>query len=143
MKILDACRFSAVSEFNVSTCSPGLQRVLRRAIRCVPKHLDFAVTCGHRNQLDQDEAYKRKTSTKRWPNSKHNTMPSKAADIRPAAPFNPEDWNDRIRFARILGFIEAVSVEEGVPIRLGCDWNGNGRSLDESFIDLPHIEEAA
>lgn len=141
MKILDACRFSAVSEFNVSTCSPGLQRVLRRAIRCVPKHLDFAVTCGHRNQLDQDEAYKKGASKKRWPNSKHNSLPSKAADIRPAAPFNPKDWADQVRFARILGFLEAASIEEGVPIRLGADFNQNGITIDESFVDLPHVEE--
>lgn len=141
MKILDHCRFSSVSEYNVSSCTPGLQRVLRKAIRVVPKYLDFAVTCGHRNQLDQEDAFKRGASEKHWPNSKHNTLPSQAADIRPAGLFSPADWNDLIRFGRILGIIEAVALEEGVRLRFGCDWNGNGRSNDETFRDIPHIEE--
>jgi peptidoglycan L-alanyl-D-glutamate endopeptidase CwlK len=143
VKILDHCRFSSVSEYNVGSCTAGLQRVLRKAIRVVPKHLDFAVTCGHRNQLDQEDAFKRGASTKHWPDSKHNTSPSQAADIRPAGLFSPADWNDLVRFGRILGFIEAVAHEESVKLRLGCDWNGNGQTIDENFKDIPHIEEAA
>jgi peptidoglycan L-alanyl-D-glutamate endopeptidase CwlK len=143
VKILDHCRFSSVSEYNVGSCTPGLQLVLRKAIRVVPKHLDFAVTCGHRNQLDQEDAFKRGASTKHWPDSKHNTSPSQAADIRPAGLFSPADWNDLVRFGRILGFIEAVAHEESVKLRFGCDWNGNGQTIDENFKDIPHIEEAA
>lgn len=142
MKYLDVCRLGTISEYNLSGCSPNLQRLIRDAIRRVPKWLDFAVTCGHRNQADQDEAYRKGTSKKRWPDSKHNSLPSRAVDIRPASPFNAEDWNDRLRFARLLGFIESVAIDLGIPIRLGMDWNGDGRSLDETFIDLPHIEEA-
>ena len=143
MRILDVCRFSVISEYNVSTCSPGLQRVLRKAIRCAPRYLDFAVICGHRNKLDQEEAFKTGKSQKRWPNSKHNTDPSKAADIRPASPFSQADWKDVVRFGRIMGFIEAVAIEEGVPLRLGLDWNGDGRTIDEKFQDLGHLEDAA
>lgn len=141
MRILDVCRFSTLSEYHVSTCSPGLQKVLRKAIRCAPSWLDFAVVCGHRNQLDQEEAFRKGRSQKHWPNGKHNSLPSKAADIRPASPFSQEDWKDVARFARIMGFIEAVALEEWVPVRLGLDWSRDGRSIDEHFLDLGHIEE--
>jgi peptidoglycan L-alanyl-D-glutamate endopeptidase CwlK len=142
VKFLDECRFSAVSEYHVATCSPRLQLVLRRAIRCAPRYLDFAVICGHRNQLDQEEAYKKGASKVRWPNSKHNTFPSSAADIRPA-PFVQADWKDTVRFGRVIGFIEAVSCEVGVPLRVGLDWDMDGKTIDEAFQDLGHLEEAA
>lgn len=143
-RYLDVCRFGTISNYNLSTCSANLQRLMDEAIRRAPKWLDFAITCGHRNEADQNAAFNAKPqrSKKRWPDSKHNTLPSKAVDIRPASPFNPEDWNDRLRFARLIGFIECVAVDLGIPIRVGLDFSGDGRSLDESFLDLPHIEEA-
>lgn len=143
MRYLDVCRFGTISEYNLSSCSPPLQHLLREAIRRAPKWLDFAVTCGHRNQVDQDKAFREKKSKKQWPDSKHNSLPSRAVDIRPASPFNSEDWNDKLRFARIIGFIECVAVELGIPIRVGLDFSGDGRSIDETFLDIPHIEEAA
>lgn len=140
---LDVCRFGVTSVYQLSTCTPALQRLLNEAIRRAPKWLDFAVTQGHRGEADQSAAFAKGTSKKRWPDSKHNTSPSRAVDIRPASPFNPEDWNDKLRFARIVGFIEGVAVDLGIPIRSGLDWNMDGRSLDETFLDLPHLEEAA
>jgi peptidoglycan L-alanyl-D-glutamate endopeptidase CwlK len=138
----DECRLSTISAYNLSTCTPGLQRLIGEAIRRAPRHLDFAVTCGHRDQADQDAAYRKGTSKKRWPESKHNRLPSRAVDVRPASPFSAEDWNDRIRFARLIGFIEGVALDLGIPIRLGLDFDGDGRTIDETFVDLPHIEEA-
>lgn len=141
-RYLDVCRLGTISEYNLSSCSPPIQRLIREAIRRAPKWLDFAVTCGWRNQADQDAAFASKRSKKRWPNSMHNMRPSKAVDVRPASPFSAEDWNDRLRFARLIGFIECVALDLDIPIRVGMDFSGDGRSLDETFIDLPHIEEA-
>lgn len=143
MRYLDVCRFGTISEYNLSSCTPNLQKLMREAIRRAPKWLDFAITCGHRNQLDQDRAYRDKTSKKQWPNSKHNSLPSRAVDIRPAAPFDARDWQDERRFARLIGFIECVAIDLGIPIRVGMDFSGDGRSIDEKFLDMPHIEEAA
>src|SRR5512142_193662 len=142
MKYLDVCRFGTISEYNLSSCSPTIQRLMRECIRRAPKWLDFAITCGHRNQVDQDRAYRDGTSKKQWPNSKHNSLPSRAVDVRPAAPFSAEDWNDKLRFARLIGFIECVAIDLGIPIRVGLDFSGDGRSIDEKFLDIPHIEEA-
>jgi peptidoglycan L-alanyl-D-glutamate endopeptidase CwlK len=137
----DACRLSTISAFNLSTCSPNLQKLIHEAIRRAPKWLDFAVTCGFRGQAEQDAAYRQGKSKKRFPDSMHNTVPSRAVDVRPASPFNAEDWNDRLRFARLIGFIEGVALDLDIPIRLGLDFSRDGRSLDETFVDLPHIEE--
>ncbi len=142
MKYLDVCRFGTISEYELSSCTPNIQRLMRECIRRVPKWLDFAITCGHRNQVDQEKAFKDGTSTKHWPDSKHNKLPSRAVDVRPASPFSSKDWKDTLRFARLIGFIECVAIDLGIPIRVGMDFSGDGRSIDETFVDLPHIEEA-
>ncbi len=137
---IDACRFGTISAYNVSTCTFSLQRLLQESIRRVPSWLDFAVICGHRNQADQDAAFKAGRSKKRWPDGEHNRSPSWAADVRPASPVTAADWGDRLRFARLMGYIEAVAVDLAIPVRLGLDWNRDGRSIDETFEDLGHIE---
>lgn len=141
-RYLDVCRLGTLSEHHLSSCTPPIQQLIREAIRRAPRWLDFAVMCGHRNQLDQSAAVAKGASKKRWPDSKHNCLPSRAVDVRPASPFTTKDWNDRLRFARLIGFIECVAIDLGIPIRVGMDFSGDGRSLDETFIDMPHIEEA-
>jgi peptidoglycan L-alanyl-D-glutamate endopeptidase CwlK len=141
-RYLDVCRFGTLSEYHRASLTPGLQRLALEAIRRTPRHLDWAITCGHRNQVDQDKAVRDGASKKPWPLSKHNSLPSRAFDVRPAGKFEPKDWNDRLRFSRIIGFIECVAFDIDVPVRLGIDFSGDGRSIDETFIDIPHIEEA-
>jgi hypothetical protein len=140
-RYLDVCRFGVVSLSRLDTCTPALQRLMKEAIRRAPKWLDFAIECGHRGEAEQNAAFARGTSKKRWPDGEHNSLPSRALDIRPAAPFSAEDWNDRVRFARIVGFIEGVAADLGIPIRVGLDWDRDGRSIDESFVDVGHIED--
>lgn len=124
--------FSKQSEQRLSTCDERLQRVLREAI----KHVDFTVMCGHRTQDEQDEAFRLGRSKARWPQSKHNGLPSLAVDIAPY----PVDWQDTARFARLAGYIERIAHEQGVRIRWGGDWDQDGWTSDEQFIDMPHIE---
>lgn len=125
-------KFSALSEQRLLTCHPFLQELLREAIKSV----DFTVLAGHRNKDDQEDAFRRKASTKQWPNSKHNKLPSVAVDIAPY----PVDWNDTARFARLFGYIERIAEEKDINIRWGADWNDNYRTNDEKLIDMPHIE---
>jgi len=105
------------------------------------KHVDFTVLCGHRNEEDQNEAFRLGNSTKQWPNSKHNQKPSTAVDVAPW--FGPQvkiDWDDLLAFARLAGFLEAIAASLKIKIRWGADWNDNGRSKDERFIDAGHFE---
>ena len=140
-RYLDVCRFGEASEAQLITCSPGIQLVMREAIRRAPRWLDFGIICGFRGEEAQNAAFASGNSKKRWPDGDHNIYPSKAVDIKPAKPWVPRDWNDTARFARIVGFIEGVALDVEVLIRVGLDWNGDGRSIDETFKDLGHIEE--
>ena len=124
--------FSDRSKARLETCDARLQDILEEAIKSV----DFTILCGHRTEEEQEEAYRLKRSTKRWPHSKHNTLPSVAVDIAPY----PVDWNDLARFARLVGYIERIAEQKNVRIRWGGDWDQDGRTADERFIDGPHIE---
>lgn len=124
--------FSGLSLAHLRTCDARLQSILNKVI----EHYDFTVLCGHRGQTEQDAAFAAGKSKVRWPNSKHNSLPSKAVDIAPY----PIDWKDTTRFARLMGHVERVANEQGIRIRLGLDFNGNGRSDDERFLDFPHVE---
>lgn len=125
-------KFSKLSEQRLATCDSRLQKLLRAAI----EHVDFTVLCGYRNEEEQEDAFRRGASTKHYPDSRHNTLPSSAVDIAPY----PVDWKDTARFARLVGYIERIAQEHGIRIRWGGDFDGDGYTVDEKFIDMPHIE---
>ena len=124
--------FSRISEARLLTAHPDLQELFKEVI----KELDFSVLYGHRDEDDQAEAFRTGASTKRWPDSKHNQVPSLAVDV---APF-PVDWNDLARFARLAGYVERVAWEKAIPIRWGGDWDQDGWTKDERLVDMPHFE---
>lgn len=125
-------KFSNKSLERLDTCDVRLQEIMKEAI----KYIDFTILEGHRGKAAQDEAYANKKSTLKWPNSLHNSYPSRAVDIAPY----PVDWNDTAAFARLAGYIQRIADEKGYKIRWGGDWNNNFRTRDERFIDMPHIE---
>jgi peptidoglycan L-alanyl-D-glutamate endopeptidase CwlK len=125
-------KFSEASLKKLNTVDPRLQFLLKEAILRV----DFSIVAGHRNEADQNEAYRAKKSTKMWPNSKHNKLPSMAVDIAPY----PIDWTDKAAFAYLQGYIRRIADELGIKIVWGGDWNGNWRTEDERLVDMPHIE---
>lgn len=134
--------FGERSEKNLSECVEPLQRVIRRALSYGV--MDFSVTEGHR---DTDEQYKlfldgKSTIDGKSRKGKHNFMPSKAADLMPYPPVlnGVNVWNDKQRFCVLAGVIYAAAAEEGVKIRWGGDWDGDGNNADSTFHDLPHIE---
>jgi peptidoglycan LD-endopeptidase CwlK len=129
-------QLSELSKKRLAECHPDLQRILNIAIQQV----DFTVMCGHRGKAEQDAAFASGNSTVRWPNSKHNQVPSLAVDIAPWLPEVKIDWKDTAAFARLVGYIERIADEQGVKIRWGGDWNDNFRTRDERLVDMPHIE---
>ena len=125
-------KFSDASKKRLATCHPDLQKVFNKVI----ENYDCTVTCGHRGKEEQDEAVRTGASKLAWPNSKHNSLPSKAIDV---VPF-PIDWTDTSRFYHFAGFVLAVAQSMGVKLRWGGDWNGDLKFRDEKFKDLPHFE---
>lgn len=128
--------FGKMSEVQLATIHPDLQRVLRKAIEIV----DFSVVEGHRGQREQDAAYAKGFSQVRWPNGRHNKLPSEAADVAPY----PIDWSNKQaaveRFVYLQGVIRACAHQIGIPIRQGLDWDGDLDFVEERFRDYPHVE---
>lgn len=68
--------------------------------------------------------------------SKHNRYPSEAIDVcidLDPGPGKHLSW-DRSHYAQ---FSQLAKVH---GLRWGGDWNGNGRTDDERFVDMPHLE---
>jgi|SRR5688572_1284174 len=125
------------SNARLDTCDPKIQRVIREADRQLSKRgiLDLTVLCGHRGEVEQNQAYRDGTSKKKWPESDHNQLPSPAVDVTAF----PVDWKDTIRQARLAGYIMAIGDVLDIELDWGDDWNNNGRSADETFHDMPHL----
>lgn len=130
--------FGNVSKNRLQFCHPKLQRLLTEAMARADRRrtLDFTIVCGHRGEAAQNAALAAGKSTKAWPDSKHNRLPSVAVDVAPY----PTVWGDAPAFARLAGYIQAVADDLDIEIRWGGDWNDNGRTDDERLVDLPHLE---
>lgn len=125
-------KFGKTSKKNLDTLCLPLQHILNMAIRTY----DFSILEGHRDKEKQDRYFKEGKSKLKFPDSKHNSLPSHAVDIAPY----PIDWNDRERFVYLAGIIKGIGHALGYNIRWGGDFNMNNDLKDQSFNDLPHFE---
>jgi hypothetical protein len=116
-----------------------LHPFLQELVDYILTRIDISLISGFRNKQEQDEAFDVGVTTLRWPDSKHNKLPSMAVDLQPY-PY-PKD-EGRLRAA--LGYIAGIAVEyaraRGKRIRWGGDWNENGDLTDQLFDDLFHLE---
>jgi len=124
--------YSANSLRQLGTCDPRIVDVFRE----VADYMDVTIICGYRNKDDQDEAFRTGKSEVSYPNSSHNTRPSKAVD---AAPY-PIDWKDRERATLFAGFVLGLAHARGVHLRWGGDWDSDWQVNDNKFDDLWHFE---
>lgn len=119
----------------LATCDERIQKVVNEAIKDTP--IDFTVTCGYRGEKEQNEAVAKGFSNVKYPKGKHNKKPSKAVDIVPY----PKMWDaSKEDFRMLADHILATGKRLGVKLKWGSDWNMNGRTDDERFIDSPHYE---
>lgn len=131
-------KFSNQSLERLYTCHTDLQLLFNTVI----EDFDCTIICGHRDAEAQNEAYRTGNSKLRYPQSKHNTVPSIAVDVAPY----PIDWNDLRRFCYFAGFVVATShwcYAEGSmkhKIRWGGDWDMDTQLKDNRFNDLVHFE---
>jgi peptidoglycan L-alanyl-D-glutamate endopeptidase CwlK len=92
---------------------------------------DFMITCGHRGKDEQNKAYYERKSKLKFPNSKHNQMPSKAIDFCPFVN-GKLVWDNKQLFKDIIKHVKETADRLDVKISCGGDW--------KSFKDYPHIE---
>jgi peptidoglycan L-alanyl-D-glutamate endopeptidase CwlK len=111
-------------------CDPKLQLICHELI----KELDVSILCGHRDKAEQDKAFMTGKSKLKWPDSKHNSTPSRAVDL---APWDDKikgiNWTNTLAFQDMCQRIERIAGELGIKIRLGRDF---------SFQDIDHLELA-
>jgi len=135
--------FGKTSTSRLNTCDHDIQRVMYRAIQIV----DFSVVFGHRGKADQNKAEADGYSTKRWPDSEHNSVPSNAIDVLPY----PSGWPQKddpldIKIAKwgqfyyMAGIIMQCAHDEGVELIWGNDWDGDGDFLETNFRDAAHFQ---
>lgn len=116
--------FSANSMAKLRECHPDIQKVLMEAIKVV----DFTVLEGYRSNEKQLLMHTQGTSKALPGQSPHNRSPSMAVDIAPW----PIDWEDKGRFYRLAGVIEACASKLGIELEWGGDFKG--------FFDGPHFQ---
>lgn len=152
-------KFSKRSLSNLGECHLKLQIIFNTII----KYFDCTILDGHRGEKEQNEAFHKGTSKLKFPKSKHNKLPSLAVDVTPYP--IPKKWGnidtdklmsiknkkeftkeihfqfkERARFYYLKGLEMGTAQMLKIPIRQGCDWNGNFDFNDQNFDDLPHTE---
>ena len=109
--------------------------------------VDFSIVYGFRNEEEQNRAYVEGHSTKPWPKSKHNGVPSLAIDILPYPSGWPQDddsskdkMHKTAHFYYLAGVVMKIANDIGVNLRWGGDWDMDKDFLDQNFDDLAHFE---
>jgi len=115
--------FSKKSLQRLETCKQPLQDLFNEVI----KHVDCTILEGHRSEERQTKAFNEGKSKARFPNSKHNSFPSKAVDVAPY----PIDWEDKDRFTEFAGIVQGIAFTMNIKIK----WGGHF-----SFYDGPHFQ---
>ena len=124
--------FGTRSKSNLDSAHKDLQTLFNEVI----KHYDCSVICGYRNETDQNKAYHDGRSSLKFPQSKHNSLPSRAVDVVPY----PIDWKDTKRFYHFGGYVLGISTLLNITIRWGGDWDSDYIFSDQTFNDLVHFE---
>ncbi len=124
-------KYSRVGLTRFNELDPKLQILLS----VVLINRDHSILCAHRGEVEQNAAVAAGTSTVVFPNSKHNSFPSKAVDIQ-QYPYK----NDVQGLYMFIGYVQRVAEELNIKIRCGADWDSDGQTRDQTFHDVFHIE---
>lgn len=131
-------KFGNISKARLETCHQDLQTIFHYVV----KYFDCSVVCGERTKEDQDKAFNQGFSKVRFPNSKHNSSPSMAADVIPY----PIDWTDTERMKHFGGYVRGIARmlkdygDISHELRWGGDWNSDFVLTNQTFFDYPHFE---
>lgn len=143
--------YSNNSLAKLQTCHPNLQAIAKRALEISP--VDITIVHGLRGEESQNALVKDGFSTLKYPKSNHNQTKdpdhagtdgafffSDALDFGPYIPGVGIFWKDTHMFAVIAGVFMAAAKELGFKLRWGGDWDMDGQTTDQKFMDWGHIE---
>ena len=135
-------KFGKTSTDRLETCTDNIQKIMK----VVVKEFDISVVWGHRGREAQNKAYMSRNSTKQWPDSKHNKVPSKAIDVIPFPSGWPKENSPHYRkqlnaFYHMAGIILGIAATMNVRLKWGGDWDMDDDFTDQTFDDLAHFEE--
>jgi hypothetical protein len=139
--------YSRSSLDRLNTCEDDLNRLFTSVI----EDYDNSILEGHRPEARQNELFDRKASKVRFPDGKHNSVPSKAVDSAPYIVGRGIPWPDKIekpdtyykdlaQFYHYAGYVQGKAKEMGIAIRWGGDWDKDWDLADQTFDDLVHFE---
>jgi peptidoglycan L-alanyl-D-glutamate endopeptidase CwlK len=111
---------SARSKRELASCHEDI----RRLFEAVAEDHAIEVICGHRGKLAQEEAFRLGRSKLQFPKSRHNSMPSEAADVLPREIFKGStiDWGNAGAFHDLARVVKATALKLQIPIEHGGDW---------------------
>ena len=128
--------FSKRSIEKIKTCEAQIQVLLEESIKNAP--IDFAISCGHRTQEEQQKLFAQGRTEKGLivtqidgitKKSKHNYYPSKAFDIYIAE--KGKEWDLKL-IKSVASHIQLTAIRLNIPIKWGGNWT--------KFKDYPHFE---
>lgn len=133
-------KFGAKSQEKLNGVNPDLVRVCQRALDFGV--MDFSVIEGMRTAERQKELYREGKSQLDGITKLSKHQGGNAVDLLPypSVVNGVNVWNDKQRFCVLAGLMYAAASIEGVSIRWGGDWDGDGNNADSSFWDAPHFE---
>lgn len=115
---------------------PKLRQLIEEVCRTAPDGIKFTISDSTRGRKAQEDAYRRGATKAHFGDSAHNYEPAVALDLLPT----PLDWNKWADFEKQAKFILEVAKRLNISVRWGGDWDRDGSSKDEKFLDGPHIE---
>lgn len=136
-------KWSKQSKENYRTLHPDLKLLADEVL----KIHDCTIRQGYRDERTQNRYFKKGTSKVKYPDSKHNKMPSEAIDLSPYIPnVNPWDMEHVLHFAGIVQAIASQLYTEG-SMSKKLIWGGSwGHNLDaplafdeDKFFDGIHF----
>lgn len=153
----------------LETIFPDYQEILKIAIKNCP--WDFSLVWGRRSAEWQTMCFRGGTSKVQWPFSNHNSFevhehgkwiePKFGSerksylrqidnlDIRECQGYvhafdivpYPQKWSDKELIISLSRWIQGYFASHNIALRLGIDWNGDGKWKDENFFDGGHFEK--
>lgn len=125
-------RFGKRSRARLKGVDSRLVNVLNELI----KVMDVTIIEGVRSAETQNKYFKDGKSKLDGINKKSNHQLGKAVDLAPY----PINWKESNRFYYMGGMVRGIAKQLNLKIRWGGDWDSDGETKDQTFMDLVHIE---